>query len=446
MTVGDPTKHILLFALPILLGNVFQNLYSMVDAAVVGKLIGVEALAAVGSSGWLDWLVLGFIMGLTQGYSIMISQRFGASDISGMKNAVSMSIILTACISVTVMIVSVSLCGTALDLMRTPASSYPLAKQYATVIFLGIPISMSYNLLAGMLRAVGDSRTPLAAMIVASFTNVAFDLLFVAVFRWGVRGAAGATVLGQAVSTVICLIAVIRNEIFRLNRENWHVDFGVIKRLTGLGLPIAGQNLIIAVGGVIMQSIINSFGVIVMAGISAAAKFSGLLETAAMSMGSAMHTFSGQNMGAGRYDRIREGVKKAALIANAVAVVMGALAFIFGRQVLKLFIDMDAESAQAVLDSAYYFLRVLGASLFALYSLQVFRSTLQGLGVAFATIVSSLFQVFMRTAVTYMLTLRFGEKGVYYGDSLAWTAAFLVMMFVYLKKIRVLAPIGTAQR
>ncbi len=439
MTKGDPGKHIIAFALPLLVGNVFQQLYSIVDTAIVGKIIGVNALAAVGSAGWLDWLVLGFILGLTQGFSILISQRFGAGDISGMKKAAAMSILLTLFCIIVVTSVSVLLCGTVLKIMNTPAESYDMARQYLSIIFMGIPITMFYNLFAGMLRAVGNSRTPLIAMVSAALINLCFDLLFVAVFHWGVPGAAAATLCGQFVSAAICISAVLRTSHLVLSKEDFSVSLPTVGKLTRIALPIAAQNTIVSIGGVILQSIINSFGVIIMAGISAAARISGLLEMCGLSVGSAMHTYAGQNLGAGRIDRIRSGVKKALIISLSTCFFCSGAGLLFGKRMLTLFIDMSDVNAESVINCAYDFLKVICSMEFFLYSLFIFRSTLQGMGIAGHTLFSSILQVVMRSVVTYLLTLVIAEKGLYVGDTLAWVIACIYLMAVFFRKIKVLS-------
>lgn len=440
MTKGNPAGHIIAFAVPMLLGNVFQQMYSLVDTAIVGKICGVEALAAVGSAGWLDWLVLGFVIGLTQGFSILISQRFGAGDMQGMRRAVAMSGYITAAAIAIVTSVSLALCGTVLRWMNTPVESYDLACQYVQVVFMGIPVTMCYNLFAGMLRALGDSRTPLVAMIIAALTNILLDLLFVAKFDMGVRGAALATVTGQLFSAVFCFVAVMRVRAFHLTKNDWKIDTATLKHLTRLSLPIAGQNMIVSIGGVIMQGIVNGFGVIIMAGVSAASKLCGLFEMAGLSIGSSMHTFAGQNLGAGCYDRIRDGVKKAVIIAVSIAILCGALGIIFGRPLLSLFVDMNAPTAPQVIDEAYEFFVIICIMLFALYMLFIFRSTLQGMGDAMFLILSSLLQVFMRTAVTYVLARLLKETGVYIGDTLAWLSAGLFLMLMYFRRINHLDP------
>ncbi len=436
MTKGSPVKHIIAFAIPMMLGNMFQQLYSLVDTAVVGKVVGVEALAAVGSAGWLDWLVLGFVIGLTQGFAILISQRFGAGDIKGMRRAVAMSGYLTAAVILVVTSVSLALCPHVLRWMNTPAASYGLACQYVQIVFMGIPVTMCYNLFAGMLRALGDSRTPLIAMIIASLMNIVLDIVFVASFNMSVRGAALATVVSQFCSAVYCFAVVLRMQEYRLSRDDWKLDMPTIKTLSVLGFPVASQNTIVSVGGVVMQGIINGFGVVIMAAVSAASKLSGLFEMAGSSIASAMHTFAGQNLGAGEYERIRDGVKKAIMVAVSVAVCCGIIAVVFGRSMLTMFVDMSTENASLVVDEAYRFIRIIGIMYFALYSMFIFRFTLQGMGDAVFPLTSSVIQVFMRTVVTFFLAKLLGELGVYIGDVLAWCSAGVFLMIVYNIKIK----------
>lgn len=436
MTKGSPTGHIVAFALPVMLGNIFQQMYSIVDTMVVGRVLGVEALAAVGGAGWLDWLILGFVLGMTQGFSILISQRFGSGDYAGMRRAVTMSAVMTIGTIVVMTSLSVGLCRQMLMWMNTPAESLDLAHKYLRVIYLGIPISMSYNLFAGMLRALGDSRTPLFAMVVATIVNIVLDVVFVAYCGMGVEGAALATVSGQVFSALICLNAVRKIPYFHLVKADWKMDGATIRQLSRLAFPIAGQNTFVGVGGVIMQSFINGFGVIVMAGASTAARLSGMLEIGASSVGSAMHPFAGQNLGAGRLDRIRDGVKKAVIVALTIAVSLGIVGIIFGRPLLGMFIAEGTANADMVLDVAYDYFFILCIMMSFLYILHVFRSTLQGMGEAFWTVASSFLQVFMRTAVTFFLAKFFGANGICVGDTLAWFSAAMFLMVVYLIKMK----------
>ena len=436
MTQGSPTKHIVAFALPVMLGNIFQQMYSIVDTMVVGNVLGVEALAAVGGAGWLDWLILGFVLGMTQGFSILISQRFGSGDHAGMRRAVTMSAVWTIITVVVMTTLSVGLCRHMLTWMNTPAESLDLAHKYLRVIYLGIPVSMTYNLFAGMLRALGDSRTPLFAMSVASLVNIVLDVVFVAYFRMGVEGAALATVTGQVFSAAICFMAVRKIPYFHLTKADWKFHKPTFSHLARLAFPIAGQNTFVGVGGVIMQSFINGFGVIVMAGASTAARLSGMLEIGASSVGSAMHPFAGQNLGAARYDRIREGVKKALLVAVTISVSLSIIGIIFGRPLLGLFIADNTANVEQVLEVAYDYFRILCIMMSFLDILHVFRSTLQGMGEAVLTVASSFLQVFMRTAVTYFLARFFGANGICVGDTLAWFSAAMFLMVVYMVKIK----------
>lgn len=435
MTQGNPTRHIVAFAIPVMLGNIFQQMYSIVDTMVVGNVLGVEALAAVGGAGWLDWLVLGFVLGMTQGFSILISQRFGSGDYAGMRKAVTMSAVMTLATVIAVTALSVSMCRQMLIWMNTPVESLDLAHRYLRIIYMGVPVSMTYNLLAGMLRSLGDSRTPLMAMIIASLVNIVLDVVFVAYMNMSVEGAALATVIGQCFSAAFCFMSVRKVPYFHLSKKDWTIDGATLKKLARLAFPIAGQNTFVAVGGVIMQSIINGFGVIVMAGASTAARLSGMLEIGASSVGSAMHPFAGQNLGAGLYDRIRDGVKKALMVSVTIAVTLGILGIIFGKPLLGLFISEGTANADQVLDVAYDYFRVLCIMMFSLYTLHVFRSTLQGMGEAVMTVASSFLQVFMRTVVTYCLARLIGSRGICIGDTMAWFSAAIFLMIVYLRRI-----------
>lgn len=299
MTRGNPTRLILTFCLPIVAGNLFQQLYSLVDTLVIGQVEGVTALAAVSAAGWLDWLVLGLAMGLAQGFSIQVAQCFGAADYTGLRRAVGQSLLLSAGVVVLLTILSQSLLYPALVLLRSPANTIDLTCEYLRIIFSGITLVMGFNLLSGILRSLGDSRTPLYAMTAAALCNIALDILFVAAFHWGVSGVAIATVISQGVSCLICLIALRKITFLRLSRADLRPDTRSMGTLLRLGLPVAFQNGIIAMGGLVLQGVVNGFGFIFMAGFNASSRLTGLVELAGSSLGSAMGTFAGQNLGAG---------------------------------------------------------------------------------------------------------------------------------------------------
>ena len=293
MTQGSPLKLILFFALPIIAGNLFQQLYSLVDTLVVGRVEGVAALAAVSSAGWLDWMVLSLAIGLAQGFAIEIAQRFGAGDEPSLRRAAGQSMLLAAGINVVLMILSQISLRPLLGLLNTPQDTIDLTELYLRIIFAGIPLVMGFNLFGGFLRSVGDSRTPLTAMTSAALCNIALDIVFVAFFGWGVAGVAAATVISQGVSCLICLRAVARLPVMRVEKDDLKADPPVMARLLKLGLPVAFQNLIISVGGLVLQAVINGFGFLFMAGVNAATRLTGLLELAGTSIGSAMGTFAG---------------------------------------------------------------------------------------------------------------------------------------------------------
>lgn len=439
-TKGKPLALIVAFALPMLLGNAFQQLYSLVDTAVVGKVLGMEALAAVGAAGWLDWLVLGCLIGMTTGFSIVISQRFGAGDMPGLRRAIAMSCALSAASVILLTTLSLTLCGPVLTWMNTPPEALPLSIAYITVIFSGLPVSMCYNLFSAILRALGNSRTPLVAMIISSIVNVVLDVVFVALFRWGVRGAAGATVIGQGCAALFCLFSLSKIDFIRPHRADWKPDGATIGSLLRLSLPVAGQNTVVSIGGLVLQSIANGFGVAFVAGYSAAAKIHGLLEMTGISFGSAMATYAGQNLGAQQYRRIRDGVRQALLVTVCMAILCGAVGILFGRQLTLLFISTDATAVDEVIAASVLFLRTSCSMLVFLYALFILRSTLQGMGDAVFPILSAFLQVLMRIGMGLLLPRFLGSWGVYIADVSAWVFAAIMLFFAYRARINRLNP------
>ena len=442
MTKGTPIKLIVTFALPMLLGNAFQQMYSLVDTAVVGKVLGTAALAAVGSSGWLDWLVLGCMLGLTNGFGIVVSQRFGAGDEAGLRKAIAMAAVLTAVSIVVLTSTSLLLCGPVLKLMNTPAEALPLATTYSSTLFKGLCINMTYNLFGAILRALGNSRTPLVAMVAASFVNIGLDILFVAKFGWGVAGAAGATIVGQACAATICLFSLAKIDFIRPKKADWQLHFPTMRRLLTMGLPIAGQNVVVSAGGLVLQSIANGFGMAFVAGYAAAAKICGMLEMAGWSLGNAMATYSGQNLGAKQYRRIRTGVRHAIVVAVGMAVICGAVGIIFGKPLTMLFVSKDADALDEVIHASVLFLQTYGCSLFTLYALFVLRSSLQGMGDAFFPIASAFVQVLIRIGLGYLGAWMLGGFGVYIADCGAFVGAAIMLYFAYRARINRLDPAG----
>jgi len=439
MTQGSPARLILFFCLPILAGNIFQQLYSLVDTFVVGRVEGVTALAAVSSAGWLDWTLLGLAMGLAQGFAIQIAQSFGAGDFDELRQATGQSLTLSAGIVLVLEIISQALLRPVLTLMNTPPDTYELTCLYLRIIFGGLPVVMGFNLLAGFLRSVGNSRTPLIAMVTAALCNIALDILFVAFFGWSVAGVGIATVISQGLSCLICLVAVMRLPVFRITAKDLRPTREVAGRLMKLGLPIGFQNFIISIGGLVLQGVVNAQGFIFMAGYSAASRLQGLIELAGTALSAAVGTFTGQNFGARRLDRVKLGLRKSVQIGTIMAVIVAAVVLIWGKPLLRLFIQDDPAIVEQVLTYGHRFLIFMGSGLFALYMLFVYRSTLQGLGDTFVPMISGIVELFMRIGSALLLPLFMGEWGIYLSEIMAWAGAAVLLIWGYYHRVRLLS-------
>ena len=432
MTTGSPMKLLFQFALPLMMGNVFQQLYTAVDTAVVGKGLGVDALAALGAADWLNWMILGMVQGLTQGFAILMAQSFGANQFEHLRKVVGNTIVLSAICAVILVALGETAVAPILRLMKTPEEIMPGALVYLRIMYGGIPIVMAYNLLACILRSLGDSKTPLNAMIVASFINIGLDLLFVLVFHWGIAGAAAATIIAQGCSAVYCGIRVSKIEILRLTRSHFKLDLRLSGRLFSLGSPMALQNGIIAVGGLIVQMVVNTWGVIFIAGYTATNKLFGILEIAATSYGYAMVTYVGQNLGAGNISRIKKGVRAANGLGFATSLVISAIMLLFGKFLLGMFLSGDPADVSAAMSIAYEYLTVMSICLSALYYLHVIRSTLQGLGNTVLPMVSGIVELVMRLVIVLILPGIIGQMGIFLSEVSAWFGADIVLLISYL--------------
>lgn len=431
MTEGKPFALILTFALPLMAGNVFQQLYTVVDTMVVGKHLGVSALAALGAADWMNWMMLGIVQGFTQGFGILMAQEFGAGQYERLKKVIGGSAVL-ALLSALLLVALGQLSITpVLGLLQTPGDILGDTSLYLRIMFAGIPIMIAYNLFACILRSLGDGRTPLHAMVVASLTNIALDLLFVMVFQWGIPGAAVATLIAQLVSSLYCLRHILRLELFKLCFGDFRLGKALCGKLLLLGFPMAFQNCIIAVGGMIVQFVVNGFGVIFIAGYTATNKLYGMLEIAATSYGYAMITYVGQNLGAGKSSRIRQGMRSAVAIAIATSVAIALVMLVFGKPILGCFISGTPEEAAVAMDAAYAYLAILSLCLPILYILHVTRSAIQGMGNTLLPMASGIAEFVMRTAIALLLPLVIQETGIYIAEVAAWAGADLVLVISY---------------
>ncbi len=423
MTEGRPVRLILSVALPLMLGNIFQQMYTVVDAQIVGSVVGVSALAAVGAADWFNWLFVGLLQGFSIGFAIPMAQAFGANDYAKLRKYTGNALILSILIAVLFTGTALGLIHPVLDLLNTPESICPTSVTYLTILFAGLPIVMGYNLLAGVLRSLGDGKSPLYAMIVASLINIVLDLLFVAVLRWGVGGAAAATILAQGCSLLFCLWRLSRIDFIRPSRQDFKPDLPACGHLVRLSLPVAFQNAVIGVGGMIVQSVANPLGVTFIAGYTATNKLYGLLEIAAVSYGYAISTYTGQNLGARKFDRIRNGVHTAVVMGVLTSMVIAGFMFLFGRSIIGSFISGTPEEVESALKIGWEFLRLMSLSLPILYILYIYRSAQMGMGHTLIPLLSGFAEFIMRTGSALLLPTVIGYAGVFWAEVLAWVGA-----------------------
>ena len=431
MTTGKPAKLLLAFSFSLMAGNVFQQLYVVVDTMVVGKYLGVTALAALGASDWLNWLMLGVIQGLTQGFGIRMAQDFGAGRMEDLKKSVGSAAVLSMLCAAVLLLIGQLGARPMLMLLQTPPEIIEFSLLYLRILFAGVPIVMLYNLLACILRSLGDSRTPLNAMIVASVTNIVLDYLFVLGFGWGIVGAATATLIAQAVSSGFCFFYIKRITFLKMERTDFYLNRNLSTRLFFLGLPMAFQNAIIAIGGMIVQFVVNGYGVIFIAGFTATNKLYGLLEIAGTSYGYAMVTYVGQNLGAGRMDRVRAGMRAAMGIAMATSAFIAVCMLVFGKYLLGLFISGTPEVVEQTMQIAYFYLAVMSVCLPILYVIHVTRSALQGMGNTVLPMLSGVAEFIMRTLSVIFLPMLLGEIGIFFAEPAAWVGADVVLVISY---------------
>ncbi len=431
MTKGNPYKLILQFAMPLMLGNIFQQMYTLVDTMVVGKGVGVDALAAVGASDWLNWMSLGMLSGIAQGFSIPMAQEFGAGHREKLRktigNAMSLSVICAAMMLVVLQLAALPV----LQLLKTPAEILPMALLYIRIFFAGIPISMAYNVLAATLRAMGDGKSPLYAMVVASVTNIVLDILFVMVLPFGIAGAAAATLIAQAVAAVYCYIALSRIGGLKLTKEDFVLEKHRTGHLLKLSIPLAFQNAVICIGGMIVQFVVNGFGVLFIAGYTATNKLYGLLEMAAVSFGYAISTYVGQNVGAGEYKRLKSGHVAALVVSVATSLIITAAMLVFGKTFIGMFLSGTPEEIEAAGAVAWRYLLFMSLALSALYLLYVYRSALQGMGNTVIPMLSGILEFALRTGMVLGLTAVIGSDGIFWAEISAWIGAAVLLGISY---------------
>ncbi|MCI8614184.1 MAG: MATE family efflux transporter [Lachnospiraceae bacterium] len=430
-TQGNPAKLLLFFALPLMVGNLFQQMYTLVDTIIVGQGVGVEALASLGASEWLCWLFFGLATGFTQGFSILFSQYYGAGKYEDLKKTIGNALVLSAAAVCLMVFCGQLMIAPALRLLKTPENIFAGSELYLRILWAGIPITLLYNFASALLRALGDSKTPLIAMVVAALVNIGLDLLFVMGFHWGIAGAAGATLFAQGCALLACLWAMKSLDCVHISRKHAAPEKDILKRLLILGVPVMFQNTIISVGGMVVQSVVNGFGFLFVAGFTATNKLYGLLEVAATSFGYAITTYVAQNYGAGNYERIEKGIRSGIIISSVTALTISALMLIFGKAILSLFVSGDPAQTGQVLDIARHYLNIMSYFLIVLYALYVYRSGLQGLGNTVIPMLSGLAEFIMRVTAAIIFPRFLGQEGIFYAEILAWTGAAVLLAVSY---------------
>ena len=437
MTEGRIFPQLFYFTLPLLMGNLLQQTYSLVDAAIVGKFLGIDSLAAVGASSSVVFLILGFCNGCCGGFGIPVAQKFGARDYSTMRRCVVVSLQLAAVMSVLLAVATGILCDDILRLMRTPGNIFDEAYIYLLITFIGIPCTFFYNLLSSIIRALGDSKTPFWFLLLAAVLNIALDLFTILVLGWGVAGAAIATVFSQGFSAVLCYLYMIRRfDILRTTPAERRFSKAIARILLSIGVPMGLQFSITAIGSIMLQSANNALGTACVAAFTAAMRIKMFFMCPFESLGIAMATYAGQNYGAGRPERIMQGVKVAALMALAYWVFTFCVLMSASKEIALLFVDV---SETEILADTALFLHISVSFFPVLGLLCILRYTIQGAGFTNLAMLSGVSEMIARILVSVVAVPAWGYIAVCCGDSTAWifADAFLIPAFLYVyKKIK----------
>lgn len=434
MTHGSPMKLILGFTIPLLFGNLFQQFYSMVDTIIVGRVLGTGPLAAVGSTGSVTFLIIGFCLGLCSGFAIPVAQRFGSRDYDELRRFIGNAVWLCVGFGALLTLLTVVFCRNILELMGTPADILDDAYAYLVIIFAGIPATFLYNMLAGIQRALGDSRTPVVFLVIASVINIVLDVVLIVLIPLGVAGAALATVVSQLAAGLACLVYASRHyEVLRMSRDDFKLRAPYVRRLIGMGLPMALQTSITAIGSVILQASVNSLGSQAVASVTAGSKLYMFFACAYDAMGVTMSTYSGQNIGARKIDRIGQGVKACGIVGIVYSMLALLVIVFFGKWLLLLFVDA---SETAILAAAYQYLLTSGLFLIPLTYVNVLRLTIQGMGYSRLAMFAGVFEMVARGGTGALLVPAFGFAAACFAGPIAWLMADSFLIPAYFHVIR----------
>lgn len=437
MTQGSPMKLILGFAVPMLLGLLFQQFYSMVDTIIVGRWLGIDSLAAVGSTGSINFMIIGFCMGACSGFAIPVAQKFGAGDYKALRKYFANSIWLSAIFSAVMTIAVCVFCMDILELMNTPENIIDEAYIYIFIIFAGIPTTYLYNLLSGVIRSLGDSKTPVYFLIFSALLNIILDIVSIKVLGMGVEGPALATVISQFISGILCIVFIVKKfDILHIQKDELKFDLHYIWNLFAMGVPMGLQYSITAVGSVILQTAVNGLGSGAVAAITAGTKVSMFFTCPYEALGGTMATYAGQNVGARKFDRISKGLNSAIIVGFIYSAAAAAVLILFGEKISLLFMD---SSETQILSQAHYFLIVNSATYALLTLVNTVRFCIQGMGFSVFAVLAGVFEMAARTFVGFVLVPYFGYSAACFANSLAWLMAdiFLIPAFyICFKKLK----------
>ncbi|RRK10471.1 MATE family efflux transporter [Lactiplantibacillus garii] len=434
LTKGKPLKLIFWFTIPLLIGNIFQQFYSLSDTLIVGQTLGVKALAAVGSTGSVQFLIIGFAQGLTAGLSILTAQYFGAKDYKGVRRSFAISIVVSLIVGIILTIISMIFVDHILVLMQTPSDIMADARTFLQIMLGGMLAPIAFNLLSNIIRALGDSRTPLWFLIVSSLINIGLELLFILGFHWGIAGAGWATILAQLIATLMCVVYIVAKvPILHIGRRHFKLVWSEVKAHLNVGLPMAFQMSIIAIGTIVLQAALNSLGTNSVAATTAAQKIDQVATQPLMSFGVTMATFAAQNFGAHKYERIIKGVKQTMWLSGSFSVAAGLIEIIWGKQLVGLFVG---HQDMAVLNLSQTYFNVIGSTYILLSMLFIMRNTLQGLGRSAIPTLAGAAELFMRVFAALILVRFFAYPGACSSEPLAWLGSCAVLLPAYVKAVR----------
>ncbi len=433
MTVGSPGRHIIMFTIPLLIGNIFQQFYNMADTLIVGRFLGVDALAAVGSSGSIVFFITGFATGLTSGFSIILSQHYGAGDYEAVKKDFSAAIVMSMGITVVLTIGSLLLSRTFLQMMNTPENIIDEAYEYITIIYAGLFSTILFNLFSNVMRAIGDSKMPLIFLIIACIVNIILDVVFIASFGMGVAGAAYATVIAQVISVICCIWHITKKmELLHLKKSSFQWVKEHVKKQIVMGLSMGFQSSIISIGGIFVQSALNRLGSVYVASYTAAQKIESIAHMPMLSFGLTMGTYVGQNYGARNLSRIKKGVFQCLIMSVTFSIVMGIINMLFGYQMAGIFVPGES----AVMANAHTYLSISGCLYFVLAILYVIRYSLQGFGKSAVPTFAGIMELIMRAMAAVILSDFMGFKGICWANPLAWIGSCVPLCIAYVCYIR----------